>query len=442
MHRIKQISLLLLWAVILNYFAFTVLFSPRFSAVIFISLCIVFLASLFFVPRDKTFSKKISRLEKGNMLLISFIVTVLAEIAVTVVMIVKHSSVGIRNIVLHCIIVILIESIIFWYGIIIVYINSVQLGIKWRVLGIALGLVPVANIIMLVKIIRLTTREVKYEKQKEILLNTRAESEICKTKYPVLLIHGVFFRDTNFFNYWGRIPQYLKRNGATIYYGEHQSAASVKDSGIEIAQRIKSITEKTGCEKVNIIAHSKGGLDARYAISCAGAGEQVASLTTINTPHKGCLFAEKLLKISPQKFKSFVADKYNIVAKTLGDKKPDFIDAVTDLTSSACEEFNRNTPDLDSVYYQSVGSKMNKASSGRFPLNVVYPLVKHYDGDNDGLVCEDSMKYGEKFTFITVSSGRGVSHADMVDLNRENISGFDVRELYAQILSELKKKGL
>lgn len=440
MRILRQTVNILLWLVAMDYYALTLVFPIKMNGLLFSGFLCLFLLSLFLVPRDKTFSKKISVLEKGNMLLKSFVITVVIQIAVLVAVLIKGKY-GFKEIALHCIIVIILESIVFWYGIILVYLRSVQLGIKWRVIGIACGLVPVLNIIMLFKIISITSREAQYEKQKEILLKTTAENEICKTKYPVLLIHGVFFRDSDNFNYWGRIPAYLIKNGATIFYGEHQSASSAKESGIEIAERIKKIVLDTGCEKVNIIAHSKGGLDARYAISCAGAGDYVASLTTINTPHRGCLFAEKLLDMSSQKFKSFVAGKYNFVAKTFGDKKPDFIEAVTDLTSSACEEFNKNTPDYEGVYYQSVGSKMNRARSGRFPLNVVYPLVKHYDGDNDGLVSAESMKYGENFRFITVKSGRGVSHADMVDLNRENIKEFDVRELYSQILSDLKSKG-
>jgi triacylglycerol lipase len=36
---------------------------------------------------------------------------------------------------------------------------------------------------------------------------------------------------------------------------------------------------------------------------------------------------------------------------------------------------------------------------------------------------------------------RGISHADMIDLNRENISGFDVREFYVQLVADLKRRG-
>ena len=36
---------------------------------------------------------------------------------------------------------------------------------------------------------------------------------------------------------------------------------------------------------------------------------------------------------------------------------------------------------------------------------------------------------------------RGISHADMIDLNRENIRGLDIREFYVQLVSELREKG-
>ena len=343
---------------------------------------------------------------------------------------------------IHCMFVIIIESLVFWNGIIQVYCTSIQLGIKSRIIGVLVGWIPLANVIALFKIYTITSRECAFEAQKIELNKERCEQELCKTKYPLLLVHGVFFRDFRYFNYWGRIPTELKSNGASIFYGEQQSAASAEASAEAILERIKYIVGKTGCEKVNIIAHSKGGLDSRYAISCLGADEYVASLTTINTPHRGCIFAEYLLNKAPEKLKSSLADKYNSTLKRLGDKNPDFISAVTDLTGSRCAEINAIAKDKDRVFYQSVGSKSNNARSGKFPLNISYPLVHHFDGANDGLVSVESAKWGENFRLISVAGKRGVTHADIIDLNRENIEGFDVREFYVQLVGDLKKKGL
>ncbi|KAB7789413.1 esterase/lipase family protein [Bifidobacterium cebidarum] len=351
--------------------------------------------------------------------------------------------------------VIIIESIIFWIGIITVYATSVQLGIKIRVIGVLCGWIPVANLIALRLIIRTVGEEVRFESAKEQLDRSRAGARICATRYPVLLVHGVFFRDTKALNYWGRIPAELQRNGAVIYYGNHQSAASVADSARELTERIRQIVAQTGCGKVNVIAHSKGGLDMRYAIARCGAAPYVASLTTINTPHHGCGFADYLLEKIPLAAQRQVETAYNTAASHLGDKQPDFMAAVHDLTQAGCARLNveigdRNeisghvsdTGPFAGIVCQSIGSRLAHATTGKFPLNFTYPLVKWFDGPNDGLVAQPSFPWGEHFTWLEPNGTRGISHADMIDLNRENIPGFDVREFYVQIVAALKQRGL
>lgn len=60
---------------------------------------------------------------------------------------------------------------------------------------------------------------------------------------------------------------------------------------------------------------------------------------------------------------------------------------------------------------------------------------------NDGLAGEESFAWGQDYQFLTIKGKRGISHADMNDLNRENIPGFDVREFFVQIVEGLKRKG-
>ena len=339
-------------------------------------------------------------------------------------------------------IVILLENIIFWTGIITVYLTSEQLGIRWRVLGVVCGWIPVVHLIMLHVIIKITGQEVKMEKMRAKRNKKRAKQEICRTKYPLLMVHGVFFRDFEHLNYWGRIPEELEKNGARIYYGNHNSASAVRDSAEQLAARVHEIIDKTGCEKVNIIAHSKGGLDSRAMIALTDAAPYVASLTTINTPHRGCQFADYLLNKIPAKQQKAVEKAYNAGAAKLGDVNPDFLAAVLDLTFENCEKLNEEIVDDPNIFYQSVGSKLNKPMSGRFPLNFTYPLVKYFDGANDGLVGEESFPWGKNYQFLTVEGKRGISHGDVIDLNRENIPGFDVREFYVQLVADLKNKGL
>lgn len=341
----------------------------------------------------------------------------------------------------YWIILFICEFIIFWNGIIRVYVTSVQLGIRHRVMGLLLGMIPIANLAMLMKIYIITRREADFETEKHKINESRKSEKICATKYPILLVHGVFFRDSRILNYWGRIPTELQKNGAVICYGNQQSALSVEQSAEELARKIKEIVETSGCGRVNIIAHSKGGLDSRYAITKLGCAPYVASLTTINTPHKGCLFAEYLLGSCPARLKNFIENTYNKVFYHLGDSSPNFMAAVRSLTNSSCEKFNEEVPDSPEVMYQSYGSKATNRRSGRFPLNVSYPVVKKYDGDNDGLVALTSASWGERFTPIYPTGRRGITHADMIDLNREDIKGFDVREFYVQMVAELKRKG-
>ena len=379
---------------------------------------------------------------EGTDLLISFligtVITSAAHITAAFLVMTEHPV----KFAISCLTAVLVLSVAFWNGIIRVYVTSVQLGLKIRIIGLLCGLIPIAHLFALAKIISVCGTEVEFENDKLLLNEQRSADCICRTKYPILLVHGVFFRDYKYLNYWGRIPDELKKNGAVIFYGNHQSAVSVADSGVELTERIKAIVKETGCEKVNVIAHSKGGLDCRYAISCCGADQYIASLTTVNTPHRGCLFADYLLKKIPESVKNSIAGTYNTTLRRLGDSNPDFMSSVYDLTDERCKAFNESVKDSPSVYYQSIGSRLNRATNGQFPLNFTYHIAKHYDGPNDGLVSESSFRWGANYTFLTTEGRRGISHGDVIDLNRENIKGFDVREFYVQLVSGLRQKGL
>ncbi len=341
--------------------------------------------------------------------------------------------------VLQCVLVL---GILFWNGMICVYTTSVQLGLKIRILGIVFGLIPIANLVMLSVIIRKTRGECALEVEKHRVDQQRKEERVCATRYPILMVHGVFFRDNPLFNYWGRIPKALEKNGARLFFGGHASAAAIADSAMELSERIESIVRKTGCEKVNIIAHSKGGLDCRYMIQHTQTREHVASLTTINTPHRGCEFADYLLNVIPEKVQQKVAGTYNACLRKLGDDTPDFMAAVSNLTHEFCTAFDAETPLPEEIYCRCVGTVLHKASGGKFPMNFTYALAKYFDGPNDGLVGSDSFQFCSDYTLLTTRGKRGISHSDIIDLNREDIPGFDVREFYVQLVADLKNRGL
>ncbi|MBQ1537056.1 MAG: triacylglycerol lipase [Ruminococcus sp.] len=302
--------------------------------------------------------------------------------------------------------------------------------------------IPVINSLVLKSFYRTARSEYRFEQAKHELDNLRVESQICRTRYPILMVHGIFFRDWQYFNYWGRVPAELIRNGATVFYGKQQSANLVSVSAGEIAEQIKSIIAETGAEKVNIIAHSKGGLDSRYAISALGMDKYVATLTTINTPHFGCEWVDNVLKKAPQGLKEFCDRKYNRLFSRLGDRDPHFLLGVGELTKAACERFEAEVPDSPNVRYHSVMSRMVTSRAAGFPLNLGYFLNKPYTKlGNDGLVPVESALRGERRSMVPDTRKRGISHGDMIDLFRENIDGFDVREYYVQLVKELKEAG-
>lgn len=393
----------------------------------------------------KTRSKRLRVCCHGTVTLLVFVASAVVSLVYHIILAVSLISGGgeLWDLLWSALYCIALEAVVFWNGIISVYLTSVQLGIKQRVIGALCGMIPIVNLIALAGIIRSTFSEVLFESEKEQLDDARQDKQICRTKYPILMVHGVFFRDSAKFNYWGRIPAALEKNGAVIYYGEHESASSVVASAEELSERIEEIVEQTGCEKLNIIAHSKGGLDCRYAIAKMGIAPYVASLTTINTPHRGCLFADHLLHTIAPEIQGSIANTYNGTLKKLGDKAPDFLTAVGDLTAEACEKLNAEIGDVpEGIYCQSTGSVLKRARDGQFPLNFSYNIVKQHDGPNDGLASEKAFAWGERYTLLTTGASNGISHGDMIDLNRRNVDGFDVREFYVQLVSDLKNRGL
>lgn len=434
---------LVLYSIILFFVSNTYILNDTFGLKMPIILTVLFITLLCIFPsllNKKLYSKKLSVVRDGYRLLIIFLINIFLDVILYFYIILNY-IIDTHALLINTLFLILVLNLIFWCGITRVYLFSKQLGIRYRLIGLILSLTPIAHIIMLIIIIKICMDEVKFENEKIELNKSREKQHVCKTKYPILLVHGIFFRDFEKVNYWGRIPEELVKNGATVYYGNHSSSLGVKDSAEELANRIKGIVKETNCEKVNIIAHSKGGLDARYAISNLGMDKYVASLTMINTPNHGCLFADYLMTKAPKLVKKQVSNSYNFALKKLGDKEPDFIAGVTDLTHPETEKLNAEMKQSKNVYYQAFGSVLKHPISGGFPFNITNAYVKQFDGKNDGLVGIESFPLDDNFTLLETPYRRGISHGDVVDINRENIKGFDVREFYVNIVKDLKDKG-
>ncbi len=325
-----------------------------------------------------------------------------------------------------------------WNGILRIICFSRRLGLLKRVLCFLLLPFPVVGIIMLIIMYRTAKAEYDYETTRKACENQRIESQICKTKYPILLVHGLGFRDWRYFNYWGRIPRELIRNGAEIHYGHQEACATVSANAEHIRKKVLEIVETTGCEKVNIIAHSKGGLDSRYAIAKLGIEDCVATLTTVGTPHRGSQVTDLANKL-PDSFYRRVADFMDRRYRKFGDENPDFYTACHQFNTDYAEKFNEEVKDSDKVYYQSYTSVMKNLFSFDI-LALTWLMLSRY-GRNDGLVTEDSAKWGNFRKVYESKRVRGISHGDTIDLKREDYHGYDPREAYVEIVSELREMG-
>jgi len=268
----------------------------------------------------------------------------------------------------------------------------------------------------------------------------------CATKYPIVLVHGAGFSDISLgINYWGRIPQALEDGGAKLFYGGTDGWGNIEDGAAILKTTVEKVLAQTGSGKVNLVAHSKGGLEARYMISSLGMAGKVASLTTISTPHHGSKVMDEILGVPDFLLRgaAFFANGFRWAA---GDKKPDFYNGIQSLGEEYMVEFNQSNPDMPGVYYQSFAGSMYAPASD---LIVCWPgyWIKTADGPNDGLVTIESAKWGNFRGLLRGAGYRGISHGDEVDLRRTDVpmqpvlGATTIPAFYAAMAAELKQMG-
>lgn len=270
--------------------------------------------------------------------------------------------------------------------------------------------------------------------------------ESCKTKYPIVLIHGAGFRDLKWPVYWGRIPNVLSERGASVHYGLQDCWASVEVNAEAITERIDEILKQTGAEKVNLIAHSKGGLEARMAASSLRYGEKIASVTTVATPHRGSKTIDAVMKL-PKSFFRIATFAVNNWIRIVGDQKPDFLQVCRDFTTENMKRFNEKNPDVPGVFYQSYACVMRHPFSD-INLSTANFVLNRIEGENDGLVSVESASWGENVHVLRSNAFRGISHLDAIDLRRMRLTRrkgpgvSDICDVYIDIAEGLKNRGL
>ncbi|GHT91300.1 hypothetical protein FACS1894140_1650 [Spirochaetia bacterium] len=283
-------------------------------------------------------------------------------------------------------------------------------------------------------------------------------------KYPVVLVHGIVAHDRQGrVDFWGRIPQTLKERGYKVFFGNTDALGDYESNAEILKTTIEKILRETNQEKVNIIAHSKGGIDSRYLIWKYNFGDKVASLTTISTPHHGAELADLLYKqgairanaamgvlntigelsgdsnLGPyvsHQVKTTVRDALEILGKFYGDKNPNLFKLNYQLTTENMKQFNETVEMDPRVYYQSMYTTMNN-SFDELMFFYTYRYIDKISGRNDGVVSKKSAEWGNNIIEIK----GGISHIEIIDFKKRKISGIDIPSIYVGIVNELGKKG-
>lgn len=258
------------------------------------------------------------------------------------------------------------------------------------------------------------------------------------TKYPILLVHGIAIKDIWFIKSFGEIDRILRIEGFKVYKSKVDSFGTIENNARILQEEIKKIIEECKCEKVNIIAHSKGGLDSKYAIKELHMGQYVASLTTLCTPHKGSPIASSLLKL-PKIILHLVAFFINFWYRIFGDKHPDALEVCRQLAKvdSIEEEIFKIKED---IYFQSYSTTL-KGSKDDFIMGI--PLMfSHYfekDKKSDGLVSSESARFGE---YKGDALNESVSHSQIIDFMVKKKKKDKIYAFYSALCEDLKERGL
>jgi pimeloyl-ACP methyl ester carboxylesterase len=197
---------------------------------------------------------------------------------------------------------------------------------------------------------------------------TKGNTSNNSTTLPVLLIHG-YMEDAAVWNKWVDL---LKKDGISVYpitfKQSDDKCGSSAEHAKELSKIIGQIKEESGQNKVNIVGHSKGGLDARVYL--ANNTKDVANLVMIGTPNAG----------SP------LAQSSEICTPAVYDLRP----------GAAATEVKRNP---NTKYYTIAGDWNPK--SGNCQLTLALPMEQSSSSSlpkpNDGIVPLSSVESQDYF---------------------------------------------
>ena len=220
--------------------------------------------------------------------------------------------------------------------------------------------------------------------------------------YPLILAHGIARFDfllahlvgqhgrlgsslglsSDGLHYFRGIARHLRSNNFDVHHSSVSFAAPLARRAQDLSDEVQRILQLTAAPKAHIIAHSMGGMDARYMIVRLGMADRVATLTTIGTPHLGTSFADWGL-----------AHEGDVVIAALEN----VIDlrGFLSLTRHACGEFNESALGAEAsneVFYQAYASTEQEGKVFA-PFQPAWKIISREEGDNDGLVSSHSQRW-------------------------------------------------
>ena len=131
--------------------------------------------------------------------------------------------------------------------------------------------------------------------------NQSEQEQQSEKSLPVLLIHG-YAEDAAIWKKW---EDMLRKDGiqffTVTFKDSDDKCGSAKQHAKELEKIVQDIKQQSGAQKLNIVGHSKGGLDARVFLDITDT-KDVANLIMIGTPNAGTPAAETNYACAPAVF--------------------------------------------------------------------------------------------------------------------------------------------
>lgn len=103
--------------------------------------------------------------------------------------------------------------------------------------------------------------------------------------YPVLLVPG--YAEPSWYFMYGIYRELKQQGWAVEGLNLFPNFAPAEEQALKVKAKIEAMLQRYGVDKIEVVAHSFGGLVSRYYIQELGGREQVRNLITIATPHHG-----------------------------------------------------------------------------------------------------------------------------------------------------------